>query len=115
VDFCYFGNRITKSTGLDDTPHNRDKVRSFLDKSMQKIESRTFKFAEAFPGASRKEKKLFTELEGQQFNPEQQHVNFGEYAREWMKRVIPTFESPTKRNDYESDLNSRRKFFRRSF
>ena len=107
VDFYYFGNRITKSTGLDDTPQNRDKVRLFLDKSMQKIESRTFRFAEAFPGATRKEKMLFTELEGQQFNPEPQHVNFGEYAREWMKKVIPTFESPTKRNDYESALNSR--------
>jgi integrase len=107
VDFYYFGTRITKSTGLDDTPHNRDKVRLFLDKSMQKIESRTFRFADAFPGATRKEKKFFTELEGQQFNPEPQHVNFGDYAREWMKKVIPTFESPTKRNDYESALNSR--------
>ena len=107
VDFYYFGVRITKSTGLDDTPQNRDKVRLFLDKTMQKIESRTFRFAEAFPGATRKEKKFFTELEGQQFNPEPQHVNFGDYASEWMKKVIPTFESPTKRNDYESALNSR--------
>jgi integrase len=107
VDFYYYGVRVTKSTGLDDTPQNRDKVRLFLDKSMQKIESRTFRFAEAFPGASRKEKKFFTELEGQEFNPEPQHVNYGDYAREWMKKVIPTFASPTKRNDYESALNSR--------
>lgn len=107
VDFYYFGVRITKSTGLDDTPQNREKVRLFLDKAMQKIETRTFRFAEAFPGASRKERKFFAELEGQQFSPEPQHVNFGEYAREWMKRVIPTFESPTKRNDYLSALNSR--------
>jgi len=107
VDFYYFGNRITKSTGLDDTPQNREKVRLFLDKSMQKIENRTFRFADAFPGASRKEKKFFAELEGQQFNPEPQFVNFGDYAREWMKKVIPTFTSPTKRNDYESALNSR--------
>lgn len=27
VDFYYFGTRITKSTGLDDTPQNRDKIR----------------------------------------------------------------------------------------
>ena len=107
VDFYYFGVRIDKSTGLDDTPANREKVRSFLDKSMRKIEERTFRFAEAFPGASRKEKKFFTELEGQQFNPEPQHVNFGDYAKEWMQKVIPTFESPTKRNDYESALQSR--------
>lgn len=35
VDFYYFGIRITKSTGLDDTPHNREKIRTFLDNSMQ--------------------------------------------------------------------------------
>lgn len=107
VDFYYFGVRITKSTGLDDTPQNRDKVRLFLDKAMQKIESRTFRFAEAFPGATRKEKKFFTELEGQQFSPEPQHVNFGEYAREWMQRVLPTITSQSKRRLYESALNSR--------
>lgn len=107
VDFYYFGNRVTKSTGLDDTPQNREKVRLFLDKIMHKIEERTFRFADAFPGATRKEKKFFTELEGQQFNPEPQHVFFGEYAKEWMKRVLPTITSPTKLNDYESALNSR--------
>ena len=107
VDFYYFGNRITKSTGLDDTPQNRDKVRSFLDKSMQKIESRTFKFTEAFPGATRKEKKFFTELEGQQFSPEPQHVIFGEYAKTWMNRVLPTITSQSKLKLYESVLNGR--------
>ena len=107
VDFYYFGNRITKSTGLDDTPQNRVKVRSFLDKSMQKIEARTFRFVDAFPGATRKEKKLFTELEGQQFSPEPQHVVFGEYATAWMSRVLPTITSRSKLKLYESVLNSR--------
>ena len=107
VDFYYFGNRITKSTGLDDTPQNREKVRLFLDKIMQKIEERTFKFADAFPGATRKEKKFFTELEGQQFNPEPQHVNFGEYAQDWMKRVLPTIKSQSKLKLYESVLSFR--------
>jgi len=107
VDFFYFGNRITKSTGLDDTPQNRDTVRLFLDKSMQKIEDRTFRFVDAFPGATRSEKKFFTELEGQQFSPEPQHVLFGEYAKEWMKRVLPTITSQSKLKLYESALNSR--------
>jgi len=107
VDFYYFGNRVTKSTGLDDTPQNRNKVRLFLDKSMQKIEESTFRFADAFPGATRKEKKFFTELEGQQFNPEPQHVMFMEYTKEWMKRVLPTITSDTKVRDYKSALNSR--------
>jgi len=107
VDFYYFGNRVTKSTGLDDTPQNRDKVRLFLDKIMNKIEERTFKFVDAFPGATRKERKFFTELEGQQFNPEPQNVNFGEYAKEWMKRILPTITSQSKLKLYESVLNSR--------
>jgi integrase len=107
VDFYYFGVRVTKSTGLDDTPQNRDKVRLFLDNSMKKIEERTFRFADAFPGATRKEKKFFTELEGQQFNPEPQHVNFGDYAADWMERVLPTYTSQSKLKLYESALNSR--------
>ncbi|HIJ88191.1 MAG TPA: tyrosine-type recombinase/integrase [Desulfuromonadales bacterium] len=107
VDFYYHGIRITKSTGLDDNPQNRAQVRSLIDKYMQKIEERTFRFAEAFPGASRKEKKFFTELEGQQFSPEPQHVNFGEYAKEWMKRVLPTITSQSKLKLYESAIQSR--------
>lgn len=107
MDLYYFGTRITKSTGHDDTPQNRDKVRLFLDKIMIKIEERTFKFADAFPGATRKEKKFFTELEDQQFNPEPQHVIFGEFAKEWMKRVLPTITSPTKLELYKSCLESR--------
>lgn len=107
VDFYYFGHRIIKSTGLDDTPQNEHKVRLFLDKSMKKIEERTFRFADAFPRATRKEKKFFTELEGQQFNPEPQHVIFGEYAKDWMKRVLPTITSRSKLKLYESVLNSR--------
>lgn len=107
VDFYYFGHRITKSTGLDDTPQNREKVRQFLDKIMQKIDERTFRFADAFPGATRKEKKRFTELEGQQYQPEPQHVLFGDFARDWMARVLPTITSPTKLEDYRSALESR--------
>ena len=107
VDFYYFGIRITRTTGLDDTPQNRDEVRLFIDKIMKKIEERTLRFAETFPSASRKDKKLFTELEGKQFNPEPQHVIFGEYAKEWMKLVLPTITSQSKLKLYESALNSR--------
>ncbi len=107
VDFYYFNHRITKSTGLDDNPVNREKVRLFLENSMKKIEKRTFRFADAFPGATRKEKKFFTELEGQQFDPEPQHVNFGEYAQDWMKRVLPTIKSQSKLKLYESVLSFR--------
>ncbi len=107
VDFYYFNRRVSKSTGLDDTTENRAKVQLFLDKIMQKIEERTFRFADAFPGASRKEKKLYTELEGRQFLPEPQFVNFGEYARDWMKRILPDIQSTSKRTLYESVLTGR--------
>lgn len=63
VDFYYFGRRITRSTELNDTPANERKVRAFLDKVMQRIEDGTFKFAEAFPGATEEEKEFFTQLE----------------------------------------------------
>lgn len=72
VDMYYFGVRITRSTGLRDTPQNRAKVRRFLDKSKEQIEQQTFRFAEAFPGASAREKRFFTELEGREFHPEPQ-------------------------------------------
>lgn len=107
VDFYYFNRRVSKSTGLDDTIENRAKVQLFLDKIMQKIEERTFRFADAFPGATRKEKKLFTELEGRQFLPEPQFVNFGDYAKDWMQRILPTYTSKGKQRDYLSSLNSR--------
>ena len=32
VDFYYHGIRIVKSTGLDETPKNREKIRDWLDR-----------------------------------------------------------------------------------
>ncbi|WP_052263391.1 tyrosine-type recombinase/integrase [Geobacter pickeringii] len=107
VDLYYFGVRVTKSTGLVDSPQNRAKVRRFLEKSMEQIEQQTFRFAEAFPGASTRKKRFFAEREGREFHPEPQHVLFGPFAREWMKRMIPAMTSPTKRKDYTSALEGR--------
>lgn len=53
VDFYYFGHRIIRSTELDDTPANEQKVRDFLNRITGRIEAGTFKLAEAFPGATR--------------------------------------------------------------
>ncbi|MCE1226035.1 MAG: site-specific integrase, partial [Geobacteraceae bacterium] len=76
----------------------------FLDRIGDRIEKGTFKFAEAFPGASRKEKAFFTNLEGREYRPEPHHVLFGDYAKEWMKTIFPTFGSPSKRNLYKQAL-----------
>ncbi|HEX8960497.1 MAG TPA: tyrosine-type recombinase/integrase, partial [Geobacteraceae bacterium] len=103
----YFGQRITKSTELDDTPANERKVREFLKRTMERIEEGTFKFAEAFPGASEEEKAYFTRLEGREYRPEPHQVLFGEYAKEWMETILPSFSTPTKRKNFKDALNTR--------
>jgi integrase len=107
VDFYYFGQRITRSTELDDTPVNEKKVREFLKRSMERIEEGTFRFAEAFPGASEKDKAYFTQLEGREYQPEPQQVLLGEYVKEWMESIFPSFGSPTKRNDYREAIETK--------
>lgn len=107
VDFYYFGHRITRSTELDDTPANEMKVRDFLSRITERIETGSFKFAEAFPGSTKKEKAFFTNLEGREYRPEPHQVMFSEYVKEWKKSAFPFFSSPTKRRDYKDGINSR--------
>ncbi len=107
ADFYYFGHRITKSTGLNDTPENRVKVQEFLKRVFDKIEKQTFRFAEAFPGASEDEKTMFSRLEGFEFKPEPHQVSFGEYVKKWRESMLPTFDSATKRRDYLCAIDSR--------
>ncbi|HEY4744947.1 MAG TPA: DUF3596 domain-containing protein, partial [Desulfuromonadaceae bacterium] len=42
--FYYHGRRVEKSTGLDDTPENRRKVRIWLDRQMERINAGKFVF-----------------------------------------------------------------------
>jgi integrase len=107
VDFYYFGHRIIRSTELDDTPANERKVRDFLNRITERIEMGTFKFAEAFPGATRKEKAFFTSLEGREYRPEPHNVKFVEYVKEWFKTTFPSFGSSTKRRDYKEAIQTR--------
>lgn len=74
---------------------------------MERIEEGTFRFAEAFPGASQKDKAYFTQLEGRVYQPEPQQVLLGEYVKEWMKSIFPSFGSPTKRNDYREAIETK--------
>ena len=104
VDFYYFDHRIIRTTELVDTPANEQKVRDFLDRIGDRIEKGVFKFAEAFPGASKKEKAFFTNLEGREYRPEPHNVLFGDYAKEWIKTIFPTFGSPTKHRDYQEAI-----------
>lgn len=99
TDFHYNGKRIQKSTGLNDTPHNRKKVQDFVDKCKDEIEKGNFRFAEAFPGASETEKAFHAQFEGWEYKPESEDVLFGEYCETWMKNNFPYF-TPGKENDY---------------
>ena len=64
TDFRYHGQRIVKSSGLDDTLENRQTLYEWVDRQKEKIANGTFVFAEAFPGASIKEKAFHAKLEG---------------------------------------------------
>lgn len=100
VDFYYYGNRIVKSTGMDDTPKNREKVRKWLDQVVEKIKKGTFTFAEAFPGASPKEKAFFAKLEGWEYKAGPENILFEDYVADWQKRFLGKQESVSKQRDY---------------
>lgn len=108
-DFYYYGHRVTKTSGLDDTPANRATVQHTLSMVFDKIESGTFRFAKSFPCASDKEKAFFSKLEGWEFNPEPNRVLIGDYLDTWVKTILPTYDSHTKRNDFTQIINYRLK------
>lgn len=102
VLFYYLGKRVEKSTGLDDTPENRRKVRIWLDRLMDKIAAGTFVYSEAFPAASESEKKLIATLEGGIYLPSPRNVNIGEYIDKWDTEIVGNFSSATKIFDFRA-------------
>jgi integrase len=105
VDFRYNGIRIVKSSRLDDTPENREKVQRWVDRQKDKIERGTFRFADAFPGVSQEEKAFHAEAEGWEYNPEPQDVSFKDYVEWWEKRFIANCPSKTKQRDYKQTIS----------
>ncbi len=67
--------RIVKSSGLDDTPENRQELQEWVDRQKEKIANGTFVFAEVFPGAAAKEKVFHAQLEGWDYRPEPQPID----------------------------------------
>ena len=49
--FYYFNKRVEKTTGLNDTAKNRQKVRTWLDRIIEKRDCGKLVFTDAFPGA----------------------------------------------------------------
>ncbi len=106
VDLRPNGIRVQKSSGLEDTLENREKVQKFVDRCNDRIEKGTFKFAEAFPNASTKEKSLHATLEGWDYKPESKNILFGEYARKWMENNFIDFP-PSRIKDYRDIIEYR--------
>jgi integrase len=98
---CYHcGRRVEKTTGLDDSEINREKVRAWLDRIIEKRNAGTLIFADAFPGASEQEKKIFAELEGRYYSPQLKDICMGDYIDKWIEEVVPLYSSHTKREDH---------------
>lgn len=107
ISMNYYKQRLRFPTDREDTAKNWDELREFMGKVGEKIKQRTFCFAKTFYWLDEATKAHFTALEGRDYQPEPEHVYFGEYAEQWMARKIPTFSSVTKQRDYREVLTSR--------
>lgn len=103
--FYYFNRRVEKTTGMNDTPANRQKARTWLDRQIDKRDAGKLVFAEAFPGASEDEKAYFAKLEGWQYTPEPRDILFGSYVTEWIRDVWSHFPEGTKKDDYKQIID----------
>ena len=103
--FYYFNRRVEKTTGMNDTPANRQKARVWLDRQIEKRDAGKLVFAEAFPGASEDEKAYFAKLEGWQYAPEPRDILFGSYVAEWYEEVWSHFPEGTKKDDYKQIID----------
>jgi integrase len=103
--FYYFNKRVEKSTGLNDTKKNREKVRAWLDRTIELRDAGKLVFADAFLGAPDSEKAYFAKLEGWNFAPEPRDVLFDNYARHWRETVWELFDSHTKKIAYQDVMD----------
>ena len=75
-------------------------MNEWLDRIMAKIEDGTFRFAEAFPGASDEKKARFAQLEGWEYAYDPRDVRFGDYLERlepsafWQKTVKTAPQPP---------------------
>lgn len=104
VDFYYNGVRVVKSTGLKDTSANRETMQGWLDRQLEKIAAGTFVYAEAFPGASEKEKTFHAAREGWEYRPDPEDILFRDYVRKWDETVL-VGASVTKKRDFRQIID----------
>lgn len=104
-DFRYFDERVEISTGLVDTPENRRKAMAWLIRQRERMEDGTFRFSEAFPGASEEKKAHFSRLEGSINLSKPNHILFGDYVSRWYREVWEHHPSASKKVDEKSAIN----------
>ena len=105
VLFYYFNKRVEKTTGLNDTVKNRQKVRLWLDRIFEARDSGKLIFADAFPGASDEEKAYFAKLEGWQYAPEPRDILFGAYTQQWLETVWSLYPEGGRKHSYALIIN----------
>lgn len=103
VDFHYLGKRVREPSGLIVTPENRVIVRKQLDLISAEIDNGVFVFGKRFPHSRKKD--LFAHLEGSKVRKDPKEIFFGEYAKQWLKVMLPGM-SPGKVQDYKSTLKN---------
>ena len=98
VDFQYLKKRVREPSGLEDTPQNRDSLRTQLDLVVSEIKVGHFEFAKRFLHSRRKE--YFSALEGRTVTKDPRDLLFGEYVKKWWAEMGPGM-SYSQTRDYE--------------
>jgi integrase len=99
--FYYHGRRVEKSTGVNDTPENRHRVRVWLDRVMLMLDDGRLSFSDIFESASEKDKNWFAQKEHHNYSPGPRDIMIGEYIDRWRRQVMDHYESHIKRFDYQ--------------
>lgn len=106
LDFFYHGTRIERSTGLEDTPKNRTKAETILNRILEMKKEGTLEFARLFPGASEEEKAFHTFLEKGEYAPTPKALTFGAYVKKWYSSIWINYEENTQK-DFKSAIDFR--------
>lgn len=104
VDFYYFGERVTLSTGYPNTPENRIEIEDFLRDVIEKRDAGTLEFGREFPKAPEHLRVRFAKLEGRGSTKDPDVLTFGAFTTAWLNKVLDKDPSHTKRHDYRKIL-----------
>lgn len=106
IDLRPNGLRVQKSSTLDDTPENRERLQGWVERQKERIENGTFRFSEAFPNASEKEKAKHANLEGREYRPDTGTVFFEDYVKQWTEKITDLFRSVEKKLQGHNHLSN---------